>query len=72
MNLHLYNALSIYSDIVLYFDTNKFINNFTLYNGKMFLPKTFKRRLATLVAYNIQHFKTNVSSSTNKLINFLE
>lgn len=75
MNLHLYNLTSCHSD-VSFFDINKFIFNFKLTQDTMYLSHYLKRRVATLLAYNIQNANalltlTNVSISTNKTVPFL-
>lgn len=54
LNLFLYNLICRHSDAILFFDINKFINNFILTRDTMTLAKRFKTQIATLLAFNLQ------------------
>lgn len=79
LNLYMYNLICRHSDVILYFDVNKFINNFILTPDTMYLSKKIRIELANLLAYNLQDSVTNyvtkltipsLSTSTNsRLIN---
>lgn len=53
LNLQFYNLTCRHSDVISYFDINKFIYKYTLTRDTLYLSNRIKRQLATLVAYNI-------------------
>ncbi|XP_075990171.1 uncharacterized protein LOC142985814 [Anticarsia gemmatalis] len=53
LNNQLHLMTSYHSDKLLFFDTNKFISSFIYTQETMFLNSSDKRRIATLLAYNI-------------------
>lgn len=77
LNLLLFNLICRHSDTILYFDINKFINNFSLMSDTMYLSKKCRTQIANLLAFNIhdtviggitKSFHDNnliISSSTN-------
>ncbi|PZC83521.1 hypothetical protein B5X24_HaOG207504 [Helicoverpa armigera] len=77
LNLLMYNITRHYNNRIMYFDTNKFINNFVVTNDTMYLSFYYKRQIAILIANNIQidpgsttvtSSFNNISSSTNTTI----
>lgn len=62
LNTIMFNLTCRHSDKLLYFDCNKFINNFKLTEKVVFLPKIYRQKIATLVAYNI-NLVTNVTNN---------
>ena len=53
LNNLIYMLTCHHNDKLLFFDTNKFVSNFTLTQEVMFLPKKYKQLIATLIAFNI-------------------
>lgn len=75
INLHLTKFTNRHSDVILFFDINKFIHSFKLTQDTMYLSRQSKCKIATLVAYNIvdtdkfilsKTITTPISSITNK------
>lgn len=68
LNLLLYNLICRHSDTILYFDINKFINNFVLTSDTMYLAKKYRTQIANLLAYNLQDAVISITKSQNNII----
>ena len=67
LNLLIYNLTHRHSDIIFYFDLNKFINSkFRLNKDTMYLPFKLRRRIATLLAFNIHRHDKVMYDITEK------
>lgn len=53
LNMYLYNIICRHNDAILFFDINKFINNFILTADTMYLTKRFRMQIAALLAFNL-------------------
>ena len=78
LNILMYNLTCRHSDALLFFDTNKFISNFTLTPDTMYLSRKFKKQIACLLAYNINNrnktskpIPVRISNCTNNFYNDL-
>lgn len=58
LNNLLHTLTCRHSDILTFFDTNSFISDFYLTKDTMYLSKSSKNKIATLVAYNIDYMNS--------------
>lgn len=66
LNMFMYNITRQHRDSIVYFDTNLFIKSFILTKEVMYLPLSFKRQIASLLAFNLsQHSGTHTLTKTD-------
>lgn len=69
LNNFIYNLTTHHSDVLQFFDINKFIGfNLRERHGSIYLPKKYRHRIATLIASNILFSLSNEFSSKPTVI----
>lgn len=72
LNTLLFNLTCNHSDKLVFFDTNKFTNNMLILTGNSFyLPKKIKKKIATLLAFNIEHLYYKTLEQVPNNLNFI-
>lgn len=71
MNTLLYNMTCNCDNQLIFFDVNKFINNFTLTKDTMYLRRSIRLRLAKLIAYNLNNLDC-IQCTSRKTIHFTD
>lgn len=65
LNNFIFHLTCRHSDKLFYFDINKFINEYVITKGTIYLQNKYKRDIAKLLAYNIVIFYNNCNLYTN-------